>query len=65
MDGKPVVSRKKVLVGELRQRKYEAFAKSVDAKDEGEKDETGDDVNMSDINDDDHGYDYLLLMSIW
>ncbi|KAI0548975.1 DNA topoisomerase [Xylaria curta] len=69
-DGKLVVSRKKkqVLVGELRQRKYEAFAKSVDAnksKDEDEEHEIGDDVNTSDINGDDNDYDYLLSMSIW
>ncbi|KAI3338874.1 DNA topoisomerase [Ustulina deusta] len=74
MDGELVVSRKKrqVIVGELRERKYETFAKKTDGKttkeegeDEDEDDGVDDSAKALDINDDAHGYDYLLSMPIW
>ncbi|KAI1281234.1 DNA topoisomerase [Xylaria sp. FL0933] len=71
MDGDLVVSRKKkqVVVVELRERNYEAFAKNVDpkkTKDEEEEEDGGDDNEKAlDANDDAHGYDYLLAMPIW
>ncbi|KAH9909129.1 DNA topoisomerase [Xylariomycetidae sp. FL2044] len=71
MDGKLVVSRKKkvVIVGELRERKYEAFSKNIDTKKtKGEEDDEEGDVQEEDeveTNDDSRGYDYLLSMPIW
>ncbi|CAJ2502142.1 Uu.00g049950.m01.CDS01 [Anthostomella pinea] len=77
MDNKLVVSRKKkqIIVGELRERKYEAFAKNIDAKktkeeEEEEEDEANNNANdelKEDIENDEgaRGYDYLLSMPIW
>lgn len=66
MDNELVVSRKKkaVIIEELRERKYEAFVKNVEAKtkSEEEEDEANADDNAEDIpvDDDSRGYDYLL-----
>ncbi|KAI1429365.1 DNA topoisomerase [Xylaria sp. FL1777] len=70
MDGELVVSRKKkqIIVGELRERKYEAFAKNADAKtkEDNEDEDTADENEKAlNANDDAHGYDYLLSMPIW
>ncbi|KAI0971156.1 DNA topoisomerase [Xylaria arbuscula] len=69
MDDQLVVSRKKkqVIVAELRERKYEAFAKNTDMKKTKDEDEEDEDDNekAADANDDAHGYDYLLSMPIW
>ncbi|KAI0380084.1 type II DNA topoisomerase [Hypomontagnella monticulosa] len=72
MDGKLVVSRKKkqVIVGELRDRKYESFPRGQDAKktksedeEEGDVDEGGDEE--AEVDTSANGYDYLLSMPIW
>ncbi|TRX93093.1 hypothetical protein FHL15_005961 [Xylaria flabelliformis] len=65
MDGKLTVSRKKkaVIIGELRERKYEAFAKKSEAKTKSEQDEEDDAENTEETSADDddaRAYDYLL-----
>ncbi|OTB06331.1 hypothetical protein M426DRAFT_319063 [Hypoxylon sp. CI-4A] len=68
MDGKLVVSRKKktVIVDELRERKYESFAKAQEKKTKSEEDEEGNDEEDGDVADTAaNGYDYLLGMPIW
>ncbi|KAI1333073.1 DNA topoisomerase [Xylariaceae sp. FL0255] len=70
MDNKLVVSRKKkaVITGELRERKYEAFMKNVEAKTKSEDDDdNAEDAAEEDavVDDDSRGYDYLLSMPIW
>ncbi|KAI1341569.1 DNA topoisomerase [Xylariaceae sp. FL0016] len=72
MDDKLIVKKKPKaeVIEELRDRKYEAFAKNQDAKktkdededEEGEDNDNGDDVDTSD---DARGYDYLLSMQIY
>ncbi|KAI1381795.1 type II DNA topoisomerase [Hypoxylon crocopeplum] len=72
MDGKLVVSRKKkqVIVGELRERKYESFPRGQDAKktksedDEEANEEEGGDQEVE-TDSAANGYDYLLSMPIW
>lgn len=69
MDGKLVVSRKKkkVIVEELRERKYESFPKNQDAKKtKSEEEEEGNDEGNDDIEADTaaNGYDYLLSVSL-
>lgn len=58
------MSRKKktVIIGELRDRKYEAFVKNAEAKTKSEEDEE-DDAEETSVDDDSRGYDYLL--SVW
>ncbi|RYC58747.1 hypothetical protein CHU98_g7467 [Xylaria longipes] len=67
IDQKLVVSRKKktVIIGELRDRKYEAFVKNTEAKTKSEEDEEEDAENAEETSadDDSRGYDYLL--SVW
>ncbi|KAI1143059.1 type II DNA topoisomerase [Hypoxylon sp. FL0543] len=70
MDGKLVVSRKKkqVIVGELRERKYESFAKGQEKKTKSEDDEEGNVEEGEEEAETDtaaNGYDYLLSMHIW
>ncbi|KAI0191706.1 DNA topoisomerase [Xylaria flabelliformis] len=69
MDGKLIVSRKKkaVIVEELRERKYEAFAKKSEAKTKSEEDEEDEAENTEETaaDDDARAYDYLLSMPIW
>jgi len=66
MDGDLVVSRKKkvVIVGELRERKYEAFVKNTEAKTKSEEDDeeaNSEETSEDTVADDDsRGYDYLL-----
>ncbi|KAI2618813.1 type II DNA topoisomerase [Hypoxylon sp. NC1633] len=71
MDGKLVVSRKKkqVIVGELRERKYEPFPKGQDAKktkseddEENNEEEADGDAEVESAA---NSYDYLLGMPIW
>ncbi|KAI0843214.1 type II DNA topoisomerase [Hypoxylon sp. FL0890] len=71
MDGKLVVSRKKkqVIVGELRERKYEAFPRGQEKKTKSEEDEEGnvEEGEEEEVETDTaaNGYDYLLSMPIW
>ncbi|KAI8635207.1 DNA topoisomerase [Xylariaceae sp. FL1651] len=71
MDQKLVVSRKKkaVIIGELRERKYEAFLKNTEAKTKSEEEDddasTEEAVEETSADDDSRGYDYLLSMPIW
>ncbi|KAI3322171.1 type II DNA topoisomerase [Xylariaceae sp. AK1471] len=70
MDQKLVVSRKKktVIIEELRERKYEAFIKNVEAKTKSEEEDdanTDEAAEETSIEDDSRGYDYLLSMPIW
>ncbi|KAI0203791.1 DNA topoisomerase [Astrocystis sublimbata] len=66
IDTKLVVSRKKkaVIIDELRERKYEAFVKNLEAKTKSEDDED-DGTEETNADDDSRGYDYLLSMPIW
>ncbi|KAI0391663.1 DNA topoisomerase [Xylariaceae sp. FL0594] len=73
MDNELVVSRKKktVIVAELRERKYEAFVKSIAAKTKSEEDDDEEQANQEESAEDlaadesVRGYDYLLSMPIW
>ncbi|KAI1635437.1 DNA topoisomerase [Biscogniauxia mediterranea] len=71
MDNKLVVSRKKkkVIVEELRERKYESFVKGDAQKattsEEEEEEEGGVEEEENNDVDDARGYDYLLSMPIW
>ncbi|KAI1737275.1 DNA topoisomerase [Xylaria scruposa] len=69
MDEKLTVSRKKkaVVIGELRERNYEAFVKKTEAKTKSEEDDEDDAENTEEnsVDDDSRGYDYLLSMPIW
>ncbi|KAI0470183.1 DNA topoisomerase [Xylaria cf. heliscus] len=67
MDQKLVVSRKKktVIIGELRERKYEAFVKNSEAKTKSEEEEDDAETAEDTVDDDSRGYDYLLSMPIW
>lgn len=63
MDQELVVSRKKktVIIEELRERKYEAFVKSTEAKTKSEEDdENAEAAEENAVDDDSRGYDYLL-----
>ncbi|KAI1497308.1 DNA topoisomerase [Biscogniauxia marginata] len=71
MDNKLVVSRKKkkVIVEELRERKYESFVKSDGQKTKSEEEEDAEEGGDQEVEnaeiDDARGYDYLLSMPIW
>ncbi|KAF2969524.1 hypothetical protein GQX73_g4046 [Xylaria multiplex] len=68
MDQELVVSRKKktVIVGELRDRKYEPFVKNTEAKVKSEEEEDdAENGEETSLDDDSRGYDYLLSMPIW
>ncbi|KAI0135994.1 type II DNA topoisomerase [Hypoxylon sp. NC0597] len=68
MDSKLVVSRKKkqVIVGELRERKYESFPRGQEKKTKSEEDEEGNVEEGEEEGDTAaNGYDYLLSMPIW
>ncbi|KAJ2990015.1 hypothetical protein NUW58_g3167 [Xylaria curta] len=67
MDQKLVVSRKKkaVIIEELRERKYETFVKTTEAKTKSEEEEDDAGNGEEAVDDDSRGYDYLLSMPIW